>query len=286
MLKKSSLNIWKFSQNGYIWRIVNADKNLIAGETRDLDKKHMFLFVLDISNGKPVLKNYKFEEKDYWITIEYADFNRIYMHRYENPELPYNSGIIAFDIKEKKSIWENKEYQFYFADKGILYASKQFFEEIKTYKLNPDNGEIIQELTYEESLILHELKYSNKSEIKNEIENYPSFYQKTDTNNEIGKFIEDEIYSKNIKGNVEFLIKDNYLIFNYYQYKKSNNLNKYQQILENTICLIDLQRERILHREIINSKSNHNVPDSFYIKDNVLIYLVERKEIKGIILKE
>jgi len=274
---------WIFSQNGNLWRFIFGGDNLIVGETRDLNKRIVYFFVIDISSGKTLLKNFLFEDGNYWISIEGATSELVFLHRYDKPELPYHKNIIALDIKTGNKLWENEKYLYLFNTKENLYGIKQNFESYEIVELNLKEGNVKSVIPTEEHSGIYEIRNSAE-DLQHEFSDYPVKYESGTVQN-ISNIITNETKNIEYKGEIEYLVKENFLIFNYYVPAGIDLKDLNKKYYENRFRIFDINTGEILYSDILNAKSTYNVPDNFFTKNNNLFYLREKKEIIFIELK-
>ena len=274
---------WIFSQNGNLWRFIFGGENLIVGETRDLTKRVVYFFVIDISSGKTYLKNFLFEDGNYWISIEGATSEIVFFHRYDKPELPYHKNIIALDINTGEKLWENEKYLYLFNTTENLYGIKQNFESYEIVELNLKDGNVKSVIPAEEHSGIYEIRDSVE-DLQHEFSDYPVKYESVKDEN-ISSIINNETKDIEYKGDIEYLIKKNYLIFNYYVPAGIDLKDLNKKYYENRLRIFDIKTGEILYSDILNAKSTYNVPDNFFTKNNYLFYLREKKEIVFIELK-
>jgi hypothetical protein len=276
--------VWKFSQKGNLWKFIFAGEKYIVGETRDIPNKTLYLFTILIEDGKKILSDFKFDGGNYWITIEAANENTIFLSRFENPELPYPKDIIAIDIKTGKIKWENNEYVFYFCTESLLYGYKRKFETVEYVKLNIDSGKVDKLIPESENSLVTELKEKSDDDLYSEFYDYPrpvSVYPPDDVSAEL---IKKETEGKDVSCDIEYIVKNNKLFFNYYV-KTTPDIKDLTRILfKNIFCIYDIFRGSKIFEEILNAKSSYNVPDNFFAKGNRVFYLVEKKELKAILI--
>jgi hypothetical protein len=278
--KKNIKPEWFFSQTGNLWRFIFGGDNIIVGETRDLKERKVYFFTVDIKSGKTLLKDFLFEDGNYWISIEGATSDIVFLHRYEKPELPYHKNIIALDIRTGNKLWENDYYLYLFNTKSKLYAYKQKFESTDIVELNMNDGSVIRKFAEDENTNIHKIREAN-DDLFLEFTDYPVKLENS-CNENILSITKEETGNNKIKGNIEYIVKNNLLIFNYYVSSgiDLNDINR--NIYENRFCIYDLNSGEKIFSDILNKKSMYDVPDNFFVKDNFLFYLREKKEIVAI----
>ena len=277
--------LWKFSQKGNLWRFFFAGKNMIVGETRDNEAKVVYFFSLDVSKGKTFLKNHRLKNEDYWISIEGLNKKICFLHRFEKPDLPQHKSIIALDIFSGKKLWENNEYLYFFNTDQSLYAYKEKFESKEIVELNVNNGMVLNTFDENEHDEIYKIRNDSYSEQSSEKYNYPIPFSKEETPEDIPKIFKKEITLANSEGKIEYIIKDDYLMFNYYEkISLPNGVSK--KTYKNKFCIYNIFNGEKLYKDIMNRTSSYNVPDNFFVKDDNLYYLREKKELIAINLKQ
>ncbi len=280
-LFKTNINLlkpsWSFSQQGNLWRIFITSNDILIGETRNLEEKIVYFFSLNLENGEHYLKNYLFEEGNYWISIEGYNSGNIFLHRFENPNLPDHKGIIDIDIRTGEVKWENKNMLYFFNSENEIYGYKQQFESFKYFNLGLENGLLLNEVSQENLTALFELRQNTSDGLY--LNNYyTDNFDLTQIDSSLSRILNLEINNKDIYGEVEYIQFDKYFIFNYH-IKKINLKDLNNVYLENILCIYDVENKTKVYSDILNKNARFNVPDSYFVHKDYLIYVKEKKEI-------
>lgn len=268
---------WVFNQNGNLWKFIFGGNDFIAGETRDLEKKLLYLFSLSIKDGRRHMSNFTFEEGNYWISIEGATSKILYLNRFEKPEIPYHKNIIALDILTGKKLWENEDYQYFFSTEEKLFGIKQKFDKTEISEINIFDGKTISVFSENEYPELLNLKRKSDEDLYNEQYDYPRSLTKFPPDKNILNLINHEINGS--EGDTEYLIKNDYLIFNYYKKTGTDNKDIIRNYYQNIFCIFDISKGKKIYSDILNKQSGYNVPDNFFCRNNFIYYLREKKDI-------
>ncbi|MGB9696770.1 MAG: DUF4905 domain-containing protein [Ignavibacteria bacterium] len=282
LLKKNKLHPhWIFSQSGNLWRFIFAREDTIVGETRDIDKRLLYLFSLNIITGEIFLKDYMFEDGNYWISIESGNADTIFLNRYQQPDLPYHKNIVALDIKTGSKKWENEEYLYFHHTENEVYAYRQLFEDSEFVRLDIATGKLIEILEPDKKSKIYKIR-DNDDEILYSDVIYANELSSNNPDGNIRHIIDKEVSNTNIGGDIEYIVYNNFLVFNYYEkiYPKNQ-----QSSLENRLRIFDIPTEKKLYADILNYHSAYKVPDNFLVYKNVLLYLRNKKEIVAIKLE-
>jgi hypothetical protein len=255
--------LWQFSQKGNIFRLHFADDDILTGETRDPETKRVYFFSLDVKTGKVFLKNFVFENEDFWVGSENAGGRFIFLHRFAQPEMPMHKGIIALDAKSGEKIWENEELEYIFHNADGVYAVRQLFESTEISLLDFNTGRLIRKFSNEENSGVYELREKSTYEYFDAEFRYPETVPHY--------IIEKELKDKNIFGSAETIIFADKIIFNYHI--------KHEKFLDNIFCIYDLDSGEKLFEDILNKDASYQVPDSFFIKGRYLFCLKGKNQI-------
>lgn len=282
--KKDKIKLyWSFSQTGIIWRFIFGGKKHIIGETRDKEKKKLYLFTLDYKKGEIFLRDYSFENNNFGVSVEGANDKIFFLGRFERPELPYQTNIIAIDIKTGEKLWENSDYSFIFTTENSVFGIQKKPVRNEAAELDSVTGKVkrvISESEYSEILRLED--ENEKRIFENSL--YPTKYIKNESkiNYSIENLIK-EIKSEDgsIEG-IEYIIKGPLLIFNYYVKAVDKLKHDGNNFYINKFLIYDTERSGILYEDILNKNSNFCIPDNFFINNNFLFYIKEKETLNCI----
>jgi hypothetical protein len=254
-----------------IFRLIPTDTEKIIIEERDIEKKQAYFNCLQIDSGKSIFKSMQLEEK-FWLGIESVHKDIIYFHKYAKPDLPQHSGIIAFDINQQKTTWEDNNRNFLFIKDDVVFAYQQGFEGRKFSTLNRLTGKIIDELESDsDSINLLREEVIAAQDFGNY--HFPVMYDpsaKTEpgVTEYFNKFREGVL----ISGKIEYVHFNNLLLFNYHQIINGEGL-------KNIFNAVDLSDRNCIFKETLNSMTNAFAPDSFFVRNNLLFLLIERSKL-------
>jgi hypothetical protein len=271
---------WVFNQSGNLWKFIFGGKDFIAGETRDLEAKKLYLFTLEIATGKKFLKDFMFEDGNYWISTEGASSNILYLNRFEKPELPYHKNIIAIDLRTGKKLWENEDYQYFFSTEDKLFGIKQKFEKPELVEISIEDGSVIRMVSEEEYPEVLDMKRKTDDDLYTEYYDYPKAASQFPPEKNVSEIINKEV--QNAQGEIEYIVKNGKLFFNYYVPADVNIKDLTRKYYKNIFCIYDVETSEKLYEDVLNNSSSFNVPDNFFCKDNYLYYLREKKDIVAI----
>ena len=256
---------YTFSNNRQIWRIVPGGEGKLVIEERDPVTREVFFSCIEMNTGKVLLDSLQFDEK-FWIGIEDVYKDVILFHKYHKPDMPWHSGIIAYDINKKVQLWNSEEFIFSLVYDNILYCYKNKFEGRSYCKLNYKTGELIADIG-ENSNVIAGLKELRDSEIYNGYK-FPEVLNHS--NGEIAEIIDKMRSDEVITGKIDYLKINDLLLTSYHRVINEGKL-------QNCFKALDIRLKKVIFMEILNKEITNFIPDSFFLI-NDLIFLLKEKE--------
>jgi hypothetical protein len=270
-LKEKQLKpAWNFDAFTLIWRLFFTSNNLLIGETRNQEDKSTSFFCLDLFSGKPLWQNIAFDEP-WWIGIEAVHEKWMILHGFVRPDMPEHRGIRVVDIESGKLAWKTDNLSFWFVDHEILYAHKYLFEKHIGCELDIKTGAVIHENS--DSLDhLQELrqKVSQKESERQQNVIFPEVFDEYEEDSGLKTIIQQISEGKALEGWIEFLFHRDILIVS--QYRQEQN-NTESGLLNNILSVHDLKSKKTIYHDIIAKGVRTPSPDSFFVKDNLLIFI-------------
>jgi hypothetical protein len=256
---------YTFSNNRQIWRIVPGGEGKLVIEERDLSTRAVFFSCIEMRTGKVILDSLQFEEK-FWIGIEDVYKDVIFFHRYNRPDMPWHSDIIAYDINKKEQIWHSDEYIFSLVYDENLYCYKNRYEGRSYYKLNYKTGKFIDDLG-ENSNVIAGLKEFRDAEIYNGYK-FPEVFNHS--TGDIAEIFDEIKLEEVITGKIDYLKVNDLLLTSYHRVLHKGKL-------QNCFKALDIRLKKVIFKEILNKEIINFIPDSFFLI-NDLIFLLKEKE--------
>ena len=256
---------YTFTNNRQIWRIIPGGEGKLVIEERDPMTREVFFSCIEMNTGKILLDSLQFDEK-FWIGIEDIYKDVILFHKYHQPDMPWHSSIIAYDMNKKVQLWYSEEYIFSLVYDDNLYCYKNKYEGRSYYKLNYKTGELVADIG-ENNKVISGLKALRDIEIYNGYK-FPEIL--SHSNGEIAKIFDEMISDEVITGRIESLKLNDLLLISYHRVLSEDKL-------QNCFKALDIRLKKIIFKEILNKEITNFIPDSFFLI-NDLIFLLKEKE--------
>jgi len=258
---------YKFTDGRNIWRLLISDGDRLVIETRETESKEVFFHCINLHTGKPLFENFQLDEK-FWVGIETVKENKIFFHKYAKPDMPGHKQLIAFDIDEQKIIWQSDEYTFLFYYQGKIYGYSNAFEGRRFYSVDAKTGKFLDDLGTDAEM-MNALRETAESD-----EDYSqySFTQKLFEEPALAAVLQNYYPADKIVRDVEFVDIADAVFFNYHTRLPNKKMR-------NTFKILDKPLGKIIFEKVLNEEANNYAPDSFFLYQNSLLLLSEKKEL-------
>lgn len=272
---------YTFSNKKQIWRLLPTDTDKLVIEERDPELKEAFFSCIDIQTGKKIFNKLMVEEK-FWIGIEKVQNDIIYFHKFKKPDMPGHIGIIAFDIMKKEILWKSDDLIFLFAADNEVYVFKEseFGSEGRHYfKLDSETGEVIKDYRSNAD----EINRQREKSAENDFEGYQftrQFFPQTETKEDVKNILINERNRNLISGKTDYIVFNNLLLFSFHIISPEG------EEMKNIFKIVDIDKGKVIFEEELNRGVKSFIPDSFFIKDNLLFLLKEKTELIVCSLRE
>lgn len=141
--------LYSAQSDGIIWKLaLDDDSEILIWEIRSSDKKVSFS-AYDFKHQKELFHHFSFEE-EWLLGLSCIKKGIAYFHGYESEFSPVQKGIIAFDLLNKKIIWQNfsvSTQEFY--QEGIVVFDPRVSPR-KYQLLDLNTGDIIKKINIED----------------------------------------------------------------------------------------------------------------------------------------
>lgn len=263
--------LYTYKSEQQIWRILLTGAEQFIIETRDPDSREVFFNCIDIETGKPLFKDYQFEEKS-WIGIEVIYKDVIFFHKYAKPDMPGHKEIICFDIASQKVLWSNDRLAFLFVYNDQVISSVNTFEGWHFYALDYRTGEVVADYG-ENAAQINQMRNLAEDEKDFSLYKFPDKITKDLIRKIDGKtVIKDLILNLDIIEDVEYTSYEDLFLMNYHHRDAGN-------FLRNKFAAVDLEKNKIIFEEVLNNDAKAYAPDCFFIHKNILILLKDKNQI-------
>lgn len=268
---------WSYDATARLWRVLFGERERIVGEARDHEKKLVTFFCLDERMGKPKWENRAMAEP-WWMGIEAVHGDTLLLHGFDKPDIPEHRRIFALDLETGAQRWVNEDLTFWFAYQDKVYAHQTLFEKRVGYVLSLETGEILE--THNEGVeALFAVRQLAREEDQSGFFLFPSELKRTSHMSEIESIVLKQLRQKDVAGNVEYLQKDPFLLYNYH-------VRVSEKGLENRLMVVDSRKGREYFSDVLARDVSAPVPDSFFVKNATVYFVREQRTLVALPLPD
>lgn len=271
---------WSFDAQGAIWRIIPLATGQIIGEVRRREEQRVSFFCLEEQSGRLRWSDRELEEP-WWLGIEAAAHGVVILHTYEKPDLPQHRDMIALEVESGRELWRLPEVTFWFLTEQHVYAYRRRFE-----------ANTVQEF----SLLTGELSRSFEEDSEEVAAIYQSAQESLQTGNillpipspvgedpAVDRLLERSGLPPEGVAGVESLRLDDYLLVSYYV---PGTGDRRETVFQNHFRVLDVRTDTLIHQEVLARSVPAPVPDTFYVREGVVISVKELTLLQALQLPE
>ncbi len=237
----------------------------LVGESRDEQKKQVRFFCIDLGTGRPLWENMAAEE-DWWVGIEAAHGNMVYLHLFARPDMPEHAGIIALDRTSGAVVWQLAGMQLRGAQGEIL---------IVRNGADPESGDVPISALTGEPLPAGSRPggdAGNNASAFGDPEGiiYPIPLSEGEEGwNEFRTVLRD----RSLVGACEAARVDDRWIFSYHAAQRRG-----EPLLEHHLAITDA-KGRTLFSDVLHAEAHMPVYDAFFVRDKQVFFIRREREL-------
>lgn len=270
---------WTYRASGIIWRLLVDARDTLVGETRDQEQKTASFFAVDAATGRELWSGLLLEEP-WWIGIEAVEEGILFLHAYEQPNLPAHQGVWAVDARTGTILWNTPEVAFLFSSGEYVYAQKSLFDRRVFVRINRATGE--------PSDIDHETIQNVRQEaIDRTVDQTSVFPVVTDLPHlsaDIGEIVRQELAGREGSGMMEHIDLGKTLLFSYYLPGASSTPER--PLFENTFCIYARSERTLFYREVLEHGATAMLPGTFFVNGGRVYFVKDRRHLVAVRLPE
>jgi hypothetical protein len=269
--KKKIIGYLKHNNKKQIWRILISETDKLLIEERDVKTREVFFSCYNLSTKAKIFSNFQFEEKA-WIGIEAVEKDIIIFHFYLKPDMPQHKGFFAYDLKQKKILWQNETLTYFFSDNEKIVAFQQQFEGRFYVEIDLQTGEVIRNLG-EEYAQVNLLKEETQAKKSYADYLFPEVFKPL---NDDPKFdcIRKAVAGFSFSGQVEYFLNGEFVFFTFHE-KKDEKFTQHFYICNTTTG-------SFFYSDLLNKNIHQYAVDSFFLYKKFL-FLIKEKQIIEIV---
>ncbi len=256
---------YEFEDGFVVWRMLEvASKSYLIVELRNAQVLETVFVCIDFKDNTVLWDDVSFENA--WsYSLSHCDSNFVYIKEFEDIDQPLVKASLSVEIATKQIAWYKEHCtieEVY--DNGVLLISEKTAEDSHHEKwIDAESGAEVGQVNQS----LHP--------IKSHIIFPYSYKEGTEHFNTAGKFLKEREHLAIVQ-DCHYLEFNSYIIIGFY------TLNNKK--VNHHIFLYNSSGE-LLHKDLLGSDLKGIASDTFFIAENTLIYIKEKKEIVTLFLK-
>jgi len=269
---------WTFSPAGAIWRLVPSQTGELIIEAREQDTKRATFHALDATSGVAYWQDLMLDEP-WWIGIEDVAKGTLLVHKFASPDMPQHLGIIALELRTGMRLWSNDELTYWFSSDDSVFAHRMMFDKRVASELDLHTGHVMKEIGEDFEFGL----FQNREEAVQENQKGLQFPEVLDFERSdpiILRVAKKGLHSHQVQGAVEFARFENVVIVSFHTL--SGEKSEERTLLDNYLKIMDIENGGLLFSDIISHTVQSAVPDSFFVRNNMLYFIKNQKTLTAI----
>ncbi len=263
---------WEFTTDDLIWRLVPAGPSRAVGEERNLERKSVAFFYIDLASGKPLWRNASFGQQ-WWSGIEAIGNGVMLLHGFATPELPEHRGITAVNLVRGEVAWSRPDLQFNGLRDTAVLATMNGAVESKVVVLDLQSGQVIDEGLPAERAIGHQKADISVRVPLPVIQGTPS-----------ARIVESSRLFRPAVAPVEVLETGSFLVAVWYESAGSGAISG--KAITSLLGVIDLRTGRKAFGDTLHRGAASIVPEVVFVQDHNLYYIKNRRTLAAVHLPQ
>jgi len=272
---KSLKPTWEFTTEGIVWRLVPTTIELLVGEERDIEQRRVSFFCLDQARGRPLWQKMTFGDQ-WWVGIEAVHDGVLLLHGFASPDLPEHRGIIAVDLKRGQTLWSAQDLAFFALRGAFLYVTRARGMGVTILEVDLHTGTLSRELQADQKLVpglSPDLPYGVV---------FPTPIDVQAEDSEVAALLRRSILNQPAVGPAEVVQQGNVIIVGYYEQRGTSGEGR--PALDNVLRILDQRSGASIFDVTLEANVQAVVPDSFFVQNNILLYVKDRQTITAVCL--
>lgn len=263
---------WVYRAKGLVWRVVSAGTSMMVGEDRSPEDKRVTFFGLNRITGEVLWENVSFDEP-WWISIEAAHGDRVFLHGFARPDMPDHQKILALDLPTGHVAWSKDDMRYLSAAGDSVFTSKDTVAGRLIFELHQRTGETVRTWDNDAAGVVE--ARSRAEGAPGEGPEFPvPLSEIPSTDQRLGP-VQNLSQDERVVGPVEVILKGNLSMFSYYE-KNAKGL------LRNILGIVHAGSGERVFSETIGEDVQSVVPDSFFFQDGILYFVRERSSLTAV----
>jgi len=266
---------WQYTPGATIWRVHPAVRGRLLGEERDLERKQVSFFALDMATGA-VLWHKPGVGDPWWVGMDRVAGDYLFLHGFATPDLPVQRGVTVLFAATGEHLWSREEWSIESLNEGFLTVREEGREGPVLLVVDPRTGSVLNgDRTQKEPPQPLEdfLAYLG----------FPVVLSGADVQaHQSGRLVAQQWPVDRLVGPIELFEHPALVVIAAHERKGEGA----QAAFVHHLRVVKRNTGTLVYRDILAASAAGLGMDAFFVQDNALIYVRERMTLCAVRLKE
>ncbi len=270
---------WRYGVKGVIWRVYPTAGGALIGEERRIEEKKALFFGLDRDDGRE-LWLHPSPGDQWWIGIEAVDRDTVLLHGFANPNLPLHRGIIALDTRTGRKLWEDQDLVFMGIAGDSLVGSRETAAGQSFVELDRRSGAKRGDLT---PSAVRALSF-DRAGVEPEMNTPVPLEQLAADDPQLEAVITGHYDAGKLAGPVEVVEQKGLVIFDFQE--ATGRRAEQEPHFSSVVKVVERATGTVVYSDTVSTGALFAIPGLFFVQDDMLYYIKERRTLMAIRLAE
>lgn len=212
--------------------------------------------------------------ENWWIGIEGACGNTVFLHEYASPDMPEHKKIIAIDALTGSCRWIEEQLSFVTAHGMSVYGKKNLFEDEYLYELNIADGSLVRKIDSARNPVPPDPMPSSHAQ--------PEYPRYAETTAELPPYWKTLVEQAGVGTNgvigLEYLDHQTFVVLSWYERQSRNPGDMSMRLLLKILG----EDGSVRYTDTIEENAVAIIPETFCMTGDRLMYIKERTSLRSV----
>jgi len=264
---------WLYTPGATIWRVHPAVRGRILGEERDLERKQVSFFALDMATGSELWHKPGVGDP-WWVGMNRVAGDLLFLHGFATPDMPVERGVTVVAAATGEFLWSRAEWSIERPGDGSLTVREERRGGSVLLAVDPYTGSVLNEHA------VHERPPEPLEDYLADV-GFPAVLSGAEVQeHQSGRFIAHQWPVERLAGPVELLEHPALVVIAANERRREGVEGGFVHHL----CVVKRGTGRVVYRDILAASATGLGMDAFFVQDNALVYVRERRTLCAVSL--
>ena len=266
---------WLYTPGATIWRVHPAVRGRILGEERDLERKQVSFFALDMATGA-VLWHRPGVGDPWWVGMNRVAGDLLFVHGFATPDLPVQRGVTVIAAATGEHLWSRTEWSIERVDEASLIVREDRPGGSVLLAVDSTTGSVLNENVASDGNV--QLPEDPLAAVE-----FPALLSGAEVQERrSGEFVARQWAVDRLAGPIELLEQPALVLMAANERKGEEAGGR----LVHHLRVVKRDTGRVVYRDILAASATGPGMDAFFVQDNALVYVRERRTLCAVSLGE